>query len=121
MRKQALTLLICLGLYGPTSAGEADVLAAKATDNGNGIWSFSVTVRHADEGWDHYANKFEVVAPDGTVLGVRTLFHPHVDEQPFTRSLGGVAIPDGVKTVTIRAGDSVHELGGEELEVALPR
>ena len=97
------------------------MLAAKATHNGGGVWSFTVTVKHADEGWEHYSNRFEVVGPDGAVLGVRTLLHPHVAEQPFTRSLGGVAVPDGVKSVIIRAGDSVHELGGKQLEVALPR
>jgi len=125
MRKQALTLLIAFGLLVPAAttaiAGEADVVAAEATHNGSGVWSFSVTVKHADEGWDHYANRFEVVSPDGKVLGVRTLLHPHETEQPFTRSLGGVAIPDSIKTVIIRAGDSVHELGGKQLEVNLPR
>ena len=125
MRKQALTLLTVFGLYitglTPLAAGEADVLAAKATYDGNGTWSFSVTVKHADEGWDHYSNRFEVVGPDGKVLGVRTLLHPHETEQPFTRSLGGVVIPDDVKSVILRAGDSVHELGGKELEVELPR
>ena len=27
-----------------------------------------MTVRHADTGWDHYADKWDVVAPDGAVL-----------------------------------------------------
>ena len=125
MRKQALTLLTAFGLHlaglAPAEAGEADVLAAKATHDGDGVWSFTVTVKHADEGWDHYSNRFEVVGPGGKVLGVRTLFHPHETEQPFTRSLGGVVVPDDVKSVIIRAGDSVHELGGKELEVVLPR
>ena len=97
MRKQALTLLITLGLHMsglmPVFAGEADVLAAKATHNGSGVWSFTVTVQHSDEGWEHYSNRFEVVGPDGAVLGVRTLLHPHVAEQPFTRSLGGERFP----------------------------
>ena len=51
----------------------------------------------------------------------RTLLHPHVDEQPFTRSLGGVAIPSDVSRVTVRAGDSVHKYGGHEVLVDLPR
>ena len=77
------------------AAGEADVIEAKANKQSNGTWRISATVRHADTGWDHYANRFEVLAPDGTVLGTRVLLHPHVDEQPFTRSLSGVEIPDG--------------------------
>lgn len=104
----------------PAVAGEADVEAATATRAADGTWRFDVTVRHADEGWNHYANRWDVLAPDGTVLGTRTLLHPHENEQPFTRSLGGVAVPDGVKTVTIRANDSVHGEGGREFTATLP-
>ena len=102
-------------------AGEADVVDVSVKQSAKNTYSFSVTVRHADEGWDHYANKWDVVAPDGTVLGTRVLYHPHVDEQPFTRSLSGVNIPDTVDTVTVRAHDSVHEYGGETKKVKLPR
>ncbi|MEP0520693.1 MAG: hypothetical protein ABJO09_12660 [Hyphomicrobiales bacterium] len=101
-------------------AGEADIVAATAIETGDGVWRIEATVRHADEGWDHYANNFEVLAPDGSVLAVRTLAHPHVNEQPFTRSLGGVAIPNGMAYVTIRARDSVHEYGGAEFKLDLP-
>ena len=78
-------------------------------------------MQHADEGWDHYADAWDVVAPDGTVLGTRTLLHPHETEQPFTRVLSGVAIPDDVVQVTIRAHDSIHGYGGQELTVGVPR
>ncbi|MEQ9814999.1 MAG: hypothetical protein RLO50_19640 [Azospirillaceae bacterium] len=101
-------------------AGEADVIAAEALPQSNGLWRFDVTVSHADTGWDHYADAWEVLAPDGTVLGVRELLHPHVDEQPFTRSLSGVEVPDGVDTVTIRAHDSVHGYGGATFQITLP-
>lgn len=104
----------------PAAAGEADVEEATATRASDGTWTFNVTVRHADEGWHHYANRWDVITPDGTVLGTRTLFHPHENEQPFTRSLTGVVVPDGVKVVTIRANDSVHGEGGKELQLTLP-
>lgn len=100
-------------------AGEADVVGAEAVRSGEGTWRFEVTVRHADEGWDHYADLWQVLAPDGTVLGERVLAHPHVDEQPFTRSLGNVAIDDDIGVVTIRARDSVHGFGGTEAQVDL--
>jgi hypothetical protein len=60
-----------------------------------------------------------VLSLDGTLLATRTLLHPHETEQPFTRSLGGVAIPDGVATVEIRAHDSVHGYGGKVVRVRL--
>ena len=100
-------------------AGEADVVGVEVSGSG-GTYAFSVTLRHADEGWDHYANVWEVLGKDGTVYGTRVLHHPHVDEQPFTRSLSGVKIPAGIAEVVIRGGDSVHGTGGVEMTVALP-
>jgi len=122
MKANLIVKATCLLLVAaPALAGEADVVDATATRSGDGTWRFEVTVRHADEGWDHYADQWQVLAPDGTVLGTRTLYHPHVDEQPFTRSLSGVEIPPEVDTVTIRARDSVHGHGGETVTVELPR
>lgn len=100
-------------------AGASNVIDARATSSGD-AWRFDVTLRHADEGWDHYADAWRVVAPDGTVLGTRTLYHPHVNEQPFTRSLSGVAIPDGTPWVLIESHDSVHGWGGETIKLPIP-
>ena len=91
----------------PTLAGEAEIVDARAQKNGT-TWSFSVTIAHGDTGWDHYADAWRVVTPEGEVLGTRTLHHPHVEEQPFTRSLSGVSIPREVTVVTIEARDSAH-------------
>lgn len=102
-------------------AGEADVLKVDVSCDSERSCRFSVTLEHADEGWEHYADQWEVVAPDGTVLGTRVLAHPHVREQPFTRSLSKVSVPDGIKEVTVRARDSVHGYGGKEKLVSLPR
>ena len=107
-------------IVGVVSAGEADVVKVAVKRGTDGSYRFDVTVAHDDGGWAHYANKWEVIGVDGAVLATRVLAHPHVHEQPFTRSLGGVTIPDGVTTVTVRAGDSVHGLGGKEIVVSLP-
>jgi len=119
--KSILWLSICLLLAAATSqAGEADVERVTISATGANTFRFDVTVRHADEGWKHYADKWDVVAPDGTVLGTRTLYHPHVDEQPFTRSLSGVKIPDTIREVTVRAHDSIHNYGGKTVRVTVP-
>jgi len=116
-----MALIIVLFTAATAHAGEADVIGVKVNEKGENQFYFSVSVHHNDEGWDHYANKWDVVAPDGIVLGTRILNHPHVNEQPFTRSLSGVKIPDTIETVTIRAHDSVHGYGGETVMVKLPR
>ncbi len=120
--KLAIIFFACL-LVIPTAAhaGEADVIEVNVRRITENTYSFEVTVRHSDEGWKHYANKWDVTAPDETVLGTRILAHPHVDEQPFTRSLSGVKIPENIAEVTVRAHDLVHGYGGKTVKVAVPR
>ncbi len=98
----------------------ADVVAAVAEEQPDGTYSFEVTVLSADTGWDKYADAWEVRGPAGAVLGTRELLHPHVDEQPFTRTLDGVLVPDDVPAVIVAARDSVEGFCGETLEVGLP-
>ena len=122
MRNRLSMAAICLfALSGNPAAiaGESEVTAATATRTSAG-WRFDVTVRHADTGWEHYADAWRVVGPDGTVYGTRTLYHPHVEEQPFTRSLSGVEIPASVKQVVVESHDSVHGWGGKTVTVTLP-
>ena len=112
---------IVAALSFPALASEADVIGATAIETAPGLWTLSATVRHNDEGWDHYADKWEARSPDGTVIATRVLAHPHENEQPFTRSLSGVTIPKTVEILTFRAHDSVHGFGGEEFTLRLPR
>ncbi len=55
------------------------------------------------------------------MLATRVLLHPHVEEQPFTRSLDGVRIPAGVRKVTVRARDSLNGYGGRTITVTLKK
>ncbi|MCP4488061.1 MAG: hypothetical protein GY820_12185 [Gammaproteobacteria bacterium] len=82
--------------------------------------SFSVTLQHADTGWQHYANQWDVLTLDGEILKSRVLYHPHVNEQPFTRSLSGVPVPMDLKQVKIRARDLKHGYSSQEYLVDLP-
>jgi hypothetical protein len=80
---------------------------------------FSVTLSHPDTGWDHYADGWEVLDADGNSLGMRELLHPHVTEQPFTRSLSGVQIPEDATVVYVRARCSVAGWSDQLFEVRL--
>ncbi|WP_038036487.1 hypothetical protein [Thermopetrobacter sp. TC1] len=104
----------------PALAGKADVVQARAVSTANNTWRFDVTVRHEDSGWDHYADRYEILSMKGRVLATRVLAHPHVNEQPFTRSLYNVRIPKGIKRIRIRAHDSRHGYGGKEIVLTLP-
>ena len=111
-------LIIPFLLASAASAGEAVIQGAEARKSGD-AWRVSVTLLHGDTGWDHYADAWRVVDADGEVLGTRTLAHPHENEQPFTRSLGGVRIPAGTTTVWIEARDSVHGWNAEKHALTL--
>ncbi|NNE82051.1 MAG: hypothetical protein HKN18_17415 [Silicimonas sp.] len=99
-------------------ADDAVIVDAKLQSAGEN-WSVSVTLSHGDTGWDDYADGWRVILEDGTVLGTRVLFHPHVNEQPFTRSLGGVQIPDGTQTVYIEARTNTDGWGATRFPVSL--
>jgi hypothetical protein len=51
---------------------------------------------------------------------MRMLLHPHVDEQPFTRSLSGGRIPQAIRTVRVRARDKTDGYGGRAMVVSVP-
>jgi hypothetical protein len=114
----ATTLLLTASFS--LSAGEAEIVTARAHPEGTGSYRFDVTLRHSDTGWDHYADGWEVLSPDGKVLGKRVLYHPHVDEQPFTRSLSEVKVPAGTDHVLIRAHDLVHGYGSKQIQLQIP-
>ncbi|MFW5694964.1 MAG: hypothetical protein ACOCYB_07330 [Alkalispirochaeta sp.] len=90
----------------------AQVRDVSVQSSGAGL-RFSVTVEHNDNGWDYYADGWVVVHPeDGTVFGERVLAHPHDNEQPFTRSLSDVSIPNDVDEVLVVARNNVRGFGG---------
>ncbi len=69
----------------------ADVISVRVTGSPNG-YQFSVEVASPDEGCQQYADWWEVLTEDGSLVYRRILAHSHVDEQPFVRSGGPVPI-----------------------------
>ena len=91
-----------------------------ATRGSSNVWRFDVAVRHKDEGWDHYADIWDVVDPiTGKVIAARVLAHPHENEQPFTRSQTNIEIPAETQKVLVRAGCNVYGYGGRAVLVDL--
>ncbi len=120
MISKLLLSAILLTCWLQAGAGEADVLQVKPSCTADLVCSFAVTVEHADSGWDHYANKWDVLLTDGTIVASRELLHPHENEQPFTRSLENVQLPRGTTEVDVRAHDKVHGYGGQTVRVSIP-
>lgn len=101
-------------------ANVIDATAQRSTTSAT-TWTFTATVSSTETGWDKYADEWQVRTLDGGVLGTRTLAHPHVDEQPFTRSLPNVEVSEDVTEVVIAARDSVLGYCGEEFNLQLQR
>lgn len=119
MKAIQLIVLLAISLVATVSqAGEVNILEVKVECPQT--CSFAVTLWHEDDGWDHFANQWDVMTLDGKLLKSRVLHHPHVNEMPFTRSLYSVIIPDDIKQVKIRAKDSVHGYAKKEVIVDLP-
>ena len=114
---------ICSGLFWICSCvcygGEAGIVNAEV-ECSHKLCRFRVTMQHEDEGWEHYVNRFEILNLEkNKILGFRKLQHPHVKEQPFTRS-ASVLFDELPSAVVIRAYDSIHEYGGKEIILAIP-
>ena len=92
----------------------------------DGTWAFAATMSSPYEiGWEKYCDSFEVrtlPASKGgnyTVLAKRVFGHPHPTEQPFTRRVFNVVLPDGVDTVVAVAHDLIDGFCGNELTLTL--
>lgn len=115
-----LFITICIFLSSLAYANKADILKVKAICSTTNICTFFVTVKHKDTGWKHFANKYEILTLDKKIIATRVLHHPHVEEQPFTRSISNVKIPKNTNSVIIRAHDLVHGYGGKESLIKIP-
>jgi hypothetical protein len=118
----------------------ADVVSVEVTGSPN-AYQFSVGIASPDEGCHQYADWWEVLSEEGELVYRRILTHSHVNEQPFVRSGGPVAIgADAVVVVrahlhpggyggrvmrgTVQSGFEEVELGSDfaaEVEGAPPQ
>ena len=99
-------------------AGDVEIVKTEFSKRGDS-WYVNTTLRHGDTGWEHYADAWRIVDGEGKELGKRTLFHPHENEQPFTRSLSGTRIPPGTHIVYVEAHDKKHGWSKQRVKVDL--
>ena len=101
-----------------SKADEATIVDVVFQKTSTSMWRVDTTLRHTDTGWEHYADAWRVVDTDGNELGIRILLHPHVNEQPFTRSVQ-LTIPESVIKVFVEARDKVHGWNRDRVAVDL--
>ena len=96
----------CTSADAPCAGNNADVVGV-TTSGGGGSATFAVSIRSDETGCQCYADWWEVVGLDGSLIQRRILLHPHENEQPFTRSGDTVQLADDLYVI-IRA----HMHGG---------
>ena len=102
------TSALVLAVSHSSKANDINILAAAIIHQSHGEYLVNVKLEHHDTGWQHYADEWRLVDNKGNILGSRVLQHPHVHEQPFTRSLSNVKLSSELQAVFIEAHDKVH-------------
>ncbi len=120
LRQACLTAAAITGMALPAMADGPVVEDVQMEKTGMG-WRVSVTLSHDDTGWEHFADTWRIEDAEGKVIAVRKLMHPHVDEQPFTRSLSSVVLPDGTREIFVRAHCSKGGWHDETTRVKIAR
>jgi len=105
----------------PATQDYAKVMHVDAIQSLNGTWCFNTQVIHNDEGWDHYADTWQVTDANNQLLAKRVLAHPHDKEQPFTRSQCGITIDEQTLTVEVSAKCNVHGFGGDSVTLDMKK
>jgi len=115
-------LIVSLGLLlmvNTVSAGQVEIISVKLTKQAP-MWRVAITLRHADSGWDHYADGWRIVQSEtNKVLGTKTLL-PHAKEQPFSSAMK-VNIPDNVKHIYVEARDNIHGWSKQRVNVNMQK
>lgn len=101
-------------------ASDVEIVKVKLTKQ-TGTWRADVTLNHTDTGWKHYADAWRLVDEKGSVIGKRTLYHPHVNEQPFTRSLYDFKIPINTKIIFVEAHDLNRGWSANKVKIDLKK
>jgi hypothetical protein len=114
-------IALCIGFVQAADTQKfPDVVDALVTKNGSSF-RFDVTFSSPYDTAKRYADAYRIKNTNGFVYGIRELSHHHGNEQPFTRSISGVNIPNDVTEVIIEGRDKTYGWGGATLKVTLPK
>lgn len=120
MRFKSLLTIAFFIFSASVFANDVEIVKVVLTSQ-TGTWRADVTLKHADTGWKHYADGWRLVDEKGNEIGKRTLYHPHVNEQPFTRSLSSFHIAKDKKIIFVEAHDLKHGWSSNRVKIDMSR
>lgn len=120
MRIKKYIAIIGLVFSSSVIANDVEIVNVVLTSQA-GTWRADVTLKHNDTGWEHYADAWRLVDEKGNEIGNRTLWHPHVNEQPFTRSLSNFHIAADKKIIFVEAHDKKHGWSPHKIKVDMSK
>ena len=118
MKKILIFLFFLAVINSSAFSNEVEIVKVEFKKQGN-TWRVNTTLKHQDTGWEHYADAWRIMSEQGEKLGERILFHPHENEQPFTRSLQKLVVPKGMHVVYVEAHDKKHGWSKQRVRVDL--
>jgi len=120
MKTKIISILLLVLMSFSVNANQVEIVKVEFQRSGD-HWRVNTTLKHHDTGWEHYADAWRVVDESGKKLGERILFHPHENEQPFTRSLNRLVIPKDITIVYLEAHDKKHGWSKQRVLVDLSK
>lgn len=98
-----------------TSLDYAQIEDVKAVQSKDKTWCFEVQIKHNDQGWNHYANGWQVYDLEGDIISGIIIGHPHDKKQPFIRRHCNIKIKPDVPKVVVKTRCNVHGFGGRAI------
>ncbi len=103
------------------SEGPANVVGAAMSKNIDGSWDIRATVRSKDTGPSSYADRVEILDPEGKLLHTIPVPNHHLNEQPFSVTATNVKLPTDIAHVVIRARMKPGGASGKERTLKFPK
>jgi hypothetical protein len=101
-------------------AKEVEITKVELEPTGS-TWTVHVTLRHDDQGFEHYANGWRLVDAKKNVIAAQELYHPHDKKKSFTDSKANIKIPSQTKLVFLEAQAKPHGWSKQRVRIDLTK
>lgn len=113
-------VIVSLALSSPLLAKEVEISKVELEPT-SATWTVHVTLRHDDEGYDHYVNGWRIVDAKKNVLASQEIYHPHNKKKSFTDNKSNITIPKDAKIIFLEAQAKPHGWGKQRVRIDMSK